>query len=542
MPHDTIGARLLRFAETQPDAPAVSYRPGKSDPVTWSYREFAAMAERAAAHLKASGLHPGDRVAILAENSPEWVALDFGCALGGFVSVPIYPTMTPEQVEYIVRDCGARCVVWHGEELRAKCPADVPTVRLADCASAPVPPDFKPHLGAADDLATIIYTSGTTGNPKGVCLTHRAFLHCADTVPQGLPIDGRDTFFAFLPLSHVYGRVNGVHLPLGMGGCVALARNLASIADDLAALRPHVMLCVPRFLEAFASRIDYAVAKQSALKQWMFRQAMAAGWAKAQGKFSPLHPVFDRLVLSKIRDRLGGRFRYFVSGGAALPARTAQFYRSLGLSVLQGFGLTETAGATHVNHPDRNDPSSVGEALAGIETRIASDGEILLRGPSIMTGYYSQPEATAQVLDADGWFRTGDIGRVEGGRLWITDRKKDLLVLANGKNVAPQPIENALKDSPYIAEAVVFGDDLDHCIALIVPDFERATREKADLDALIKQAVADTNRRLADYERVKKYAVAPAAFSIEGGELTPTMKVKRKSVWAKYASLLGPLA
>ncbi|MDX2064635.1 MAG: long-chain fatty acid--CoA ligase [Fimbriimonadaceae bacterium] len=542
MPHDTIGARLLRFAASQPDAPALRYRPGKSGPLTLSYREFAEMARRAAAHLRHVGLVAGDRVAILAENSPEWVALDFGCTLGGFVSVPIYPTMTAEQVAYIVHDCGAKCVVWHGDELREKCPDDVATVAMADCFVTAAPADFSPETGAADDLATIIYTSGTTGNPKGVCLSHHAFLHCADVIPSALPIDGRDTFFAFLPLSHVYGRVNGVHLPIGMGGCVALARNLASIADDLAALQPHVMLCVPRFLEAFASRIDYAVAKQSPLRQRLFHLAMAAGWAKAQGRFSPLHPLLDALVLAKVRQRLGGQFRYFVSGGAALPARTAQFYRSLGLTVLQGFGLTETAGATHVNHPDRNDPASVGEALPGIETRIDPDGEILLRGPSIMSGYFGQPDATTQVLDADGWFRTGDIGRLDRGRLWITDRKKDLLVLANGKNVAPQPIENKLKESPYVAEAVVFGDNLDHCIALIVPDFERLKHENLEAAAIVKAVVDEVNRKLADYERVRKFAIAPAAFSIEGGELTPTMKVKRKAVWAKYESQLAPLA
>jgi long-chain acyl-CoA synthetase len=319
----------------------------------------------------------------------------------------------------------------------------------------------------------------------------------------------------------------------------------------MARVRPTVMLCVPRFLESFLDRVTENVRKASPLKQKLFRLALEQGVKKAKGQFAPLQPLLDRLVMSKIRERTGGRMRFFVSGGAALAPHVAEFYMALGLTVLQGYGLTETAGASVVNRPERNKYWTVGEPLA-MELKLAEDGEILLRGPGLMLGYYNMPEETAKVIDANGWFHTGDIGEFDGPNLKITDRKKDIIVLANGKNVAPQPIENRLKESPYIQEAVLFGDEMEHCVALIVPAAAAVRShlglaETDDLEhheavrKLIKSEIDARNRLGANYEAVRRFALIAEPFTIDSGELTPTFKVKRKFVKEKYAERLNSL-
>ena len=296
------------------------------------------------------------------------------------------------------------------------------------------------------------------------------------------------------------------------------------------------------------------VKKQPPLRQKLFRLALSQGTARAHGKFAPLAGVMDGLVGAKIRERTGGRIRFFVSGGAALPRHVADFYHAFGLTVLQGYGLTETTAATCVNHPDpaRNKPHTVGEPLPGVEVGLAADGEILVRGPSRMLGYYHLPEATAEAIDSEGWFHTGDIGEWEGPCLKITDRKKDILVLANGKNVAPQPIENLLRESPLIGEVVLFGDGHEYVYALVIPNFERLRAAlgatdaetdshlagRADARALVKAEIDRVNQGLADFEKVKRHAVLAATFSIETGELTPSLKVKRKVVREKFKDVL----
>lgn len=533
--------------------------PGKDGFREIRYRELYEIVGRYAAALRSLGLQRGERACIVSENCPEWAFADWACQCLGIVLVPIYPTLPPDQTEYIVRDCGARLVIAGSPELRAKteCMDDVRTVLLKGDltemaeGSAPLPLDDVIDATKPEDLATIIYTSGTTGLPKGAMMPHRAFIHVCESAQRQLPLIESDTFLSFLPMSHVYERVAGQCLPICLGATIAYAKSLASLAGDMQKVRPTVMLCVPRFLESFRDKAMDGIAKLPPLRQRMFHLAMAQGVAKAQGKFAPLSGVLDKIVMGKLRERVGGRMRFFVSGGAALPPHVAEFYMGTGLTVLQGYGLTETSGGTCVNHPDRNKYWTVGEPL-GMEIKIAEDGEILIKGPGLMLGYYNLPDETTRAIDSDGWFHTGDIGEFEGKSLKITDRKKDLIVLANGKNVAPQPIENKLKASAYISEAVVLGDGMDHCVALIVPNHEAVrahlglpaeatVADKDEVRALIKKEIDRVNKTLAHFEGVRRHTLLENPFTVDSGELTVTGKVKRKVVKENYAKQIAEL-
>jgi long-chain acyl-CoA synthetase len=404
---------------------------------------------------------------------------------------------------------------------------------------------------ALDDLATIIYTSGTTGVPKGAMLTHRAFVELCDGIMRTIEINHRDTFLSFLPLSHVYERFAGHILPVACGATIAFTASAATIAGDLQKMQPTIMTCVPRLLDAFKGRIVDSVRKDSPVKQRLFNLALDQGLKRSKGQFAPLFWLTDRLVGQKIRDRMGPKMRFFVSGGAALPTHVSDFLIAFGVNVLQGYGLTETCAASSLNRPENNRPWTAGEPLMGVEMKIAPDGEILIRGSGLMVGYYNLPEATAQVIDAEGWFHTGDIGEFDGPSLKITDRKKDILVLGNGKNVAPQAVENRLKESVWINEAVVFGDGMEYCVALVVPEFDRFRdllgRKDANSDELaadpavrdkIKQEVDAANKQMADFERVKRHYVVPKPFSVDDGELTPSLKVRKRVVKDMYADAL----
>ena len=560
----SLGDMLRRTANRLPEKVAM-LAPVKSAFEEIRYRELLEIARRYASALKGLGVTRGDRVVVLSENSVEWAFADWGIQSIGATLVPIYPTLPADQVTYLVNDCGAKLVIAGGADQLAKVQGIATTGcillkgdgSLEELARAPAyllsVEEWNQGIDEIqlDDIATIIYTSGTTGLPKGAMLAHRTFIHVCECAHRQLPLNQDDTFLTFLPMSHVYERAAGQCLPIYMGATIAYAKNLASLANDMLKVRPTVLLCVPRFLESFRDKVMDGVAKMPPFRQKLFHLALAQGLAKSQRKFAPLAGVLDKIVLTKLRDRLGGRIRYFVSGGAALPKHVAEFYLGAGLHVLQGYGLTETCAGTCINHPDRNKYWTVGESL-GMDIKIAEDGEILIKGPALMSGYYNLPEETAKAIDTDGWFHTGDIGEFEGGNLKITDRKKDLLVLGNGKNVAPQPIENKLTASPYISEAVVLGDGMEYCIALIIPNFEAvraAVGLKEDEDvasseagrALIKKEIDRINKTLANFEIIKKHAILKQPFTIEGGELTPTLKVKRKVVKEKYAPVIADL-
>lgn len=515
-----------------------------------------------AAALSELGIAKGDRIAILSENCPEWALADWAGQSLGVVVVPIYPTLPKDQALYIARDCGAKLVLGGDAKQMAKLEGETGFQSLllkgdGDSLmgrSESAKFDEKKWNESIDavtpeDVATIIYTSGTTGVPKGAILTHGSCLWTPKAVLDSIEIRHYDTFFSFLPMSHVYERIDGQFLPILLGATVGYARSLASLGNDLLAVQPSVILCVPRFLESMRDRVLESVRKSPPIRQKLFHAALDQGTKKFLGKPAPFFPILDKLVGAKIRARMGGKVRLFVSGGAALPPKVAEFYGAFGLLVLQGYGLTETTAGIVVNRPESSRYWTIGEPLPGIETKIADDGELLFRGPAIMRGYWNLPEDTAAAIDGDGWFHTGDIGEWDGPSLKITDRKKDLLVLANGKNVAPQKIENEIRQRELIQEVVVLGDGMDFCCALIVPQFDLVRQkigapegallaENKDARALIKKELDAVNKTLAPFELVKKFAILDQPFTIESGELTPSLKVKRKVVKERYASIL----
>lgn len=554
----SLGEILLTSIARHSARPAVWLPPGKGGKghTSQTYAQWGERVRKTAGALARRGIGKDAKVAILAESSPSWAAADWGALTLGAVVVPIYPTLPKDQAMHIVRDSGATLVLCSDAKQRAKIEG-VEAILLADLDAEALTGDlddatWRAGIGAvrSADLATIIYTSGTTGVPKGVMLPHRALCHFVEAVPRALPVGPDDVWLSILPQSHVFERACGQFLPLAIGASVGWARNLATIAADLTEVRPTILLCVPRFLESFRERILDGVDKMPPLRRKMFWQGLASGRAKSEGKFAPLFPMLDKLVLAKLRERMGGRMRFLVSGGAALPAHVAEFFGAAGFTVLQGYGLTETCGGTVCNRPGRNRPDTIGEP---IETQVllAEDGELLLKGDMVFDGYWNRPEETEAAFTPDGWFRTGDIAAWDGTSLKITDRKKDLLVLGNGKNVAPQPIEDKLRAQTHIAEAVVLGDGMDGCVALLVPTADRFRKELGIPDGAplpqdrvrpaIKSQVDAVNADLPSHERIKRFHLIDTAFSIEDGTLTPTLKVKRRVVAERYAKEIAAM-
>jgi long-chain acyl-CoA synthetase len=542
--------------------------------------------------LGAVGVESGDRVAIVSESRPEWVMADLAILTGGAVTVPIYPTLSPPQVHYVLQDSGAKAAIVSTREQLAKIqevrhklpaleavilmdgwmPGDSPSVisldTVVDRGHARLAGEwgagreFRDRARAVrpDQLATIIYTSGTTGEPKGVMLSHA---NLASNVKAGaavLQLSEQDVALSFLPLSHSFERtVSYIYLLSGV--TVVFAESLDTIARDIAKVRPTLFTGVPRLYEKLHARIIEKGQAEAGFKSTIFNWAVGAGAARGGAELrgrsvgvlgSLQASVADRLVFAKIRDGLGGRVRYMVSGSAPLPVAIAEFFQGIGIPIVEGYGLTETSPILTVNPPAAPRAGTVGRAIPGVDLRIAADGEILARGPNIMSGYYHKPEATAEALQ-DGWFHTGDIGTIdEDGYLRITDRKKDLLVTSGGKKIAPQPIEAVMKRNPLVAEAVLLGDRRKFAAALIIPSFPVLERRLKDLGrppapraelvtrpdvlALYQEIVDGLNRDLSQFERIKKIALLATEFSIATGELTPTMKVKRKVVEERWRS------
>jgi long-chain acyl-CoA synthetase len=536
---------------------------------TYTARGFEEAVRAYAGRLVHAGVGAGDRVALYCENRPEWHIVDFGCQLIGAVLVPLYPTLPASVVSQIVADAGAKLLVVSGKEraqLALQATADLPGVRVvgldhtlglepfADLAVAPSLPAHRPH---PDDLASLIYTSGTTGEPKGVMLTHRNFMSQVTTILPLYPITNKDYVMSFLPLSHVFQRILD-YIFLYAGCHITYVEAVEKAGPMLTIVRPTIMASVPRVYERAYVQIMGRVLKEPRLArlfEWataVGRTVKAAEWA---GRRPPLlarvqYAVARRLVFRKVLDRFGGRLRFTISGGAPLARKIAEFFDIVGLPLLNGYGLTESAPVIAVNRLESNRLGSVGQAPPGVEIQIAPDGEVLARGPNIMRGYWKKPQATAEAVDADGWLHTGDIGRLEDGYLYITDRKKELLVTGGGKNVAPQPIESQLVTSPYIAQAVAIGDNFPYITALITPNVEnlRAYFEEHKVgdggaegiaahpttEALIAQAVKDVNAQLPSYERIRRFTVLPDEFTIEAGEITPSLKLKRKAIAQRY--------
>jgi len=553
-----------------------------------SYREFKRLVESASAHLLSLKVGVGDRVAILSENRPEWLVTDHATLALGGVTVPIYPTSTPEQITYILNDAGVRVIAVSNAELFeriSRIRSDVPSLEHVIVFDR----DFKPQgqkvqswtsfiaTGASllestqsermrrlealrpDDLASIVYTSGTTGEPKGAMLTHWNFTSNAITAAELMGIRSSDVQLSFLPLSHVLERAVSYAM-VSKGVAIAYAESYDTIAQNLVEVRPTLLVAVPRVLSKVHARTMESLAKDSFFKREAFYMALELGEyfhevLDAEGRVafpvSSLYQAADKLVFAKFREKLGGRLRLIVSGAAPLRDEVGQFFRSAGIPVIEGYGLTETAPVLTLNPVHRPKYGTVGQTIPGVTVMIAPDGEILAKGPNIMRGYWNKEEATRETIDAEGWFHTGDIGTLDSeGYLRIIDRKKELLILSNGKNVAPQPIENALMAHPIIEQAAIIGDGRHYVTALLVPAWdvvERMAREAGLtwesrhelLDELsirerFDAAVASVNAELAPFEQLKRYTLLPTEFSQETGELTPSLKLKRRVIASKF--------
>ncbi|MCA1622051.1 MAG: long-chain fatty acid--CoA ligase [Acidobacteria bacterium] len=559
-----------------------------------SSEELLRRVRRVALGLHALGLRRGDHAGILSESSPEWVVADLGSQSAGVVNVPIYPTLAPRQVCYIMEDSGSlllfvqdRAAYERVREELSGCAA-LSTVVLLTGGADDLPgvltlsgleargaeleaerPALAEELAAAlspEDLTTIIYTSGTTGEPKGVMLTHSNVVSNLLATSERLAFTPEDVALSVLPLAHIFER-GAMYMYLHHGAKVYFSESMERIGDNMREVRPTLVVAVPRLFEKIYARIKDKAAEggrvKTALLMWAVgvakRWAHAVVWERPAGGLLRLqHGLATRLVFSKWREATGGRIRLFCSGGAALPEELGLIFCGAGLPVVQGYGLTETSPVICVNGPDDNRIGTVGRPVRGAEVRIAPDGEIEARGPNVMRGYYNKPEATREVFTEDGWFKTGDVGALDAeGYLRITDRKKELFKTSGGKYVAPQPVEQRIKQSRFVNQVVLVGAGRKFPAALIYPDWEmlRSYAQHKGLDCktpaefcrhpriidLLQRQVDSVTSDLSRFERVKRVALIERELTIDGGELTPTLKVKRRVVDEKYKDLIDRL-
>ena len=570
-------------------APAQMYE----DNGTWrsiSHDEVYAKVRALTNALRNAGVKREDNVGLLSENRPEWAQTDYAVLCAGAHTVPLYPTLPPNQIAFIIRHAGTRIVfVSTAEQLaklqeeRASLP-DVKSIVVFD-EGVPAAPgvmtlsaflqahgtpaatdaEFRAEAMRAQpsDVATIIYTSGTTGEPKGVMLTHtNLYSNVRASLDSGLQVTSSDVALSFLPLSHVYQRMVD-YLMFHAGAPLAYVPAIDKVLPALGAVHPTIAVSVPRVFEKIYTALLTAKGPKQKLVLWARRVAIAWSDALLAGKkpggwLAAQHRVADRLVFSKLRNKLGGRIRFFMSGGAPLAPDIARFFHGAGVVILEGYGLTETSPVTNANTPEHFRIGTVGRPIPGTEIRIAEDGEILVRGPQVMRGYYKNEQGTKDVIDGEGWFHTGDIGSVDAdGFLRITDRKKDLLVTAGGKNIAPQPIQNAAKASRFISETLLVGDRRPYAILLVVPNFTTLKAwaaqqgiDTGDVEKLVthpavraqyEREVEARTSSFARYERPKKVLVLPREFSLERGEITPKMSIKRRVVEEHNAAQIEAL-
>ena len=548
--------------------------------VSISSDELLARAKRIAAGLHAIGVQRGDRIALLSESRVEWTLTDAGSIFAGTIDVPIYATLTPPQVRYILNDSGA-CVLFLAnrekfielKDVLGECPEVKHVIFFEDGGEGMTLAqleekgrELEPVQTQPDDLATIIYTSGTTGEPKGVMLTHANLVSNLIDSSGHHEFGEHDTALSVLPLSHVFER-QAMYMYLNRGMAVYFAESLQTIGPNLREVRPTVLVGVPRIFEKIYARIRERAAEagklSAALLAWSV--SVAREYAKHTIAHQPVpaflklkHRIASKLVFSKWQWAFGGRMRLLVSGGAALPEDLQYIYIGAGIPIVQGYGLTETSPVITTSKIEDNRPGTVGKAIPNVDIRIAEDGEIEVRGPNVMQGYYNKPEETRAVFTSDGWFKTGDIGTLDkDGFLRITDRKKELFKTSGGKYISPQPIEQAIKGSRFVSQVVLIGAERKFPAALIVPVWEQLesycklkgieVKSRSELCHhprivdLIQRQIDALTPNLAKYERIKKVALLENEFTIEGGELTPTLKVKRRVIDDKYRDVIEKL-
>jgi long-chain acyl-CoA synthetase len=590
--YPTILSAFLDHADRRSDAPALRYKEdGIWHDISWA--EYRRRVLRTAAGLQSLGLTSGDRVGILSTNRIEWLVSDLAALSLGCVTVPIYPSSIPEQVEYILQHSSSRAIFVENQEQLAKvesiretCPSlsravlfsgsveeeDTFTLdwealgALGSEAGENTASNIEAAAGQLDPstIATIVYTSGTTGPPKGAQLSHLNIMAMADSLADVLHLGPIDSSLSFLPLSHIAERLQGEIMAIRTGYTVNMGEGLDKVPENLAEVEPTLLVCVPRLWEKYYSKISSGIQDAPELRQKLFAWATAAGLKAYDRRFEgkSLDPISrikldiaDRLVLSKVRKKLGmARGRAFVSGAAPLSAEVGRFFASLGITIQEVYGQTECAGVCTYNPVERVKYGSVGLPLGGMEVKIAEDGEILVKGDNVFVGYLNQEQDTAEAI-VDGWLHTGDVGEMDSeGYVRITDRKKDIIVTAGGKNVSPQNIENQLKTFPGISQVVVVGDKRKFLSCLFTLDIEGLEdiyrREELELPPSIAlpqdkamrarlQSYVDTvNDKLASYESIKKFEILAEDFSIESGEMTPSLKVKRRVIQKKYEDLI----
>jgi long-chain acyl-CoA synthetase len=557
-----------------------------------SYAELKKETDAFAFGLASLGLNKNDTVSLISENRPEWVYADFAMQLLGIINVPLYPSLTSDSIEYILNNSESKAIIVSTgfqlnkvQKIMKNCKHlkyiiifnDHDDVTTSDnlYTFKQIQEKGESHQKSnpellqksakdinADDVCTIIYTSGTTGEPKGVILSHKNIISNVNAALEIFPITKEDVFLSFLPLCHIFERMAGYYTALAAGCTIYYAESIEKVATNLQEAKPTLMTSVPRLFERIQSRIIKNVESQSVTKQKIFYWALQVGKdyiaAKKKGTvpvaLAVKHKIADKLVFHKLRERTGGRLRFFISGGAALSRELGEFFEAVGIQIVEGYGLTESSPVIAANRPDDYKFGTVGKPLPGVEIKIASDGEILARGPNIMKGYYKKQKETEETL-INGWLHTGDIGTFDSdGFLMITDRKKHLFKTSAGKYIAPTPIENIFLTSRYIDQFVLIGDKRMFLSALIVPDYE-ALKEFADahkvpytnekdltnndqIYKLIEEDMGKLQKKLANYERVRKFALLDKPFTIESGEITPSLKIKRKVVEEKYNYLI----
>jgi long-chain acyl-CoA synthetase len=538
------------------------------------------------------GIVPGERVGIVSENRIEWAEADFALAAIGAVDVPVFYTLTDQQIAYIFRDCEVAAVFVSNALQASKMLAvrdQIPSLRHVIAMNTDVEVtegvvrfsdviELGQRLFTAEerrrkfrtmaehvqpnDLLTLIYTSGTTGHPKGVMLSHRNILSNIAAAMEVFSITESDSFLSYLPMCHSYERMSGYYLAFACGCSTYVAESIETVAENMREVHPTVMTSVPRLFERIRLRIENNIEKEGGFKRRLATWAIGVGKRVASNTGSSMDKVMvklaDALVFSKIRARMGNRLRFFISGGAALRYDDGFFFKALGITILEGYGLTETSPVLTVNREGEEQLGTVGKPLPNVEIKIASDGEILARGPNIMLGYWRDETATREVIGSDGWFHTGDIGEIdEHGYLKITDRKKHIFVSSGGKNIAPLPVESALLESRLISQLMLVGDGRDFCTALIVPERETAEdwakqhghtygswAELVNSEELHKALQADINvlqKDFSKFERARRFRTIAEPFTVENGMLTPTLKVRRKAVIERYGTLIDSM-
>lgn len=578
-PQATLDGVFRRRVESSPAG--IAYLHFDESRQRWQETCWSGIAREVArwqAALGTLGLAPGERVALMLRNGCDWVAFD-QAALGlGLVTVPLYTSDRADNLDWVLKDAGCRALFIEGPEQWATLRAIRPTIESLDALIAlqalDAPPanfrlaaEWLPARGGAlaegltqaDALATLVYTSGTTGRPKGVMLSHRNILFDAQAGLQAISVRTDDLMLSFLPLSHTLERTVGYYLPIIAGSSVAFARSIPLLSEDLISVRPTLLIAVPRIFERVHGRIRETLAASPPIKQKLFARAIDIGWQaflhdQGRAPWSPgllLHPALDHLVGAKIRAKLGGRLRFAISGGAPLPPDIARFFISLGVTLLQGYGLTETSPVISVNRLEDNEPASVGPPLPGVDIRLGDKDELLTKSPAVMPGYWNDDAATRAAIDADGWLHTGDRARIDPrGHIVITGRLKDILVLSTGEKVPPADLEQALAVCPLLEQAMVVGDGKPYLTVLIVPrpgalaDLARALDLPAADDDILAQEPGIRDAVLAQlkpclhdfpgYAKLGGVAILTDAFSVENGLLTPTLKLKRGDILRRH--------